>query len=99
MTKAKKHYEKKRIDKKTKRKIRHVVTWSLLIVSVLFSIFRFPVVFNRTLQAIVDLLYSLLHFLLWYVDMRVVQQTLYDMSLAIILYEKGATAFAVAPFS
>lgn len=70
MTKAKKNYEKKRIDRKTKRKIRHVVTWALIIVSLLFSIFRFDVVFARTLQAGEDAGLSLVHFLLWYVDMH-----------------------------
>ena len=70
MTKEKKHCEKKRIDKKTKRKIRHVVTCALIIVSLLFSVFRFDVVFARTLQAGEDAGLSLVHFLLWYVDIH-----------------------------
>ena len=50
------------LSRKTKRRLRHTVSIFLLIVSVLYSIFRFAPVFTRLVQSVEDVIRSVIYY-------------------------------------
>ena len=60
----------RKLKNKTKRRIRHAVSIGLLLVSILFAVFRFSPVFSRFLQAIEDFGRSVAFYFLYYNDLE-----------------------------